>query len=83
MGRLDALREAKLELAYFILGIALMVLSPVSQQLAPLLFWGGALLAFLGWIAFGFKIKALIVSSRIELLKKMIDEEVKRSKEAT
>jgi len=77
------LSEAKLELAYFFLGMLMVILSAFSGDLAPVLFWGGALLSFLGWIAFGFKVRALILSSKIELLREMVHEEVesRRSEE--
>ena len=81
MGIVEVFKEAKFEMFYFSLGIALMSFSPFIPQLTPLLFWGGALLASLGWIAFGFKVKALIASSRIELLERMIEDEVKRNTE--
>ncbi|WP_157058715.1 hypothetical protein [Ignicoccus islandicus] len=72
----EALREMKLELAYFASGVITAALSPLTGPFSIALFWIGMALLSIGWIAIGIKIRALIHLKRIEVLRRAIRENV-------
>ena len=75
----EILGEMKLEMLYFLFGLALAIASPFTGQFSIAFFWTGMALLSLGWIAIGIKIRALIHLKRVEVLREAIREDVERS----
>ena len=71
------LKECKVELFIFTLGVFMLAISfNADPLLGSLFFWSGMILSFLGWIGFSFKIRALTLYTRIRTLEKLIEDEL-------